>query len=396
MRSIGALMVAAVMAGRSGLPQATPPAPDLSRTEISIESRVASCNGCPESRVTFRGNGTAQFECLSGCAVPGTQYAPYPQAEFATLAVGIQAARFFDIPRLSDTFCLHCVRTTLTYRDERRIHEVVIVGRSDSGLDALRQQLADAARIFAKYAAPSAANYQQLLSEGWSPNDTLAFPDLTMLNFAVIGGDADAVKSLLEHGARLNRDALESASSPAMLELLWTAAQVSADSPTAQALLRRAAGGNWVQNIEWLLAKRVDINAKDSESGRTALMMAAESGYESAVAILLAKGARVDLRDAAGNQALWFGSSRDSSPSVLALLLKQGLEVDDMNKEGRTPLMHAAESCARGPIGELLLAGADRTLKDHTGKAASDLVPIGHGPNQPESCARAKALLATK
>lgn len=347
------------------------------------------CVGCPAWRVTFRGAGTAEFECLGGCAVPGKQSQLFSRTDFAVLVSEFEAASFFETPRLTPLRCSDCDTVTLTYRDEHRIHEVVGVGSDQTKLAALSQRMFEAASVFDKYATPTVEHYKALLDDGWDPNGSVDGSGGTMLNYAVYSQDKSSVAFLLKRGARPNVRALEETSVQEILELLWTALGINASSKEAGVLLRKAAAGNWTDNIVWLLSKEVDVNARDLESGLTPLMAASRSGYERALSLLLSRGATLELRDAAGNQALWYAAERDVSPSIVNILVARGLKVDDVNLQGKTPLMHAAESCAAVNVNNLIRAGADPNRRDKSGRSAKDLVPAGRG-FQAEQCQRTR------
>jgi ankyrin repeat protein len=346
----------------------------LQRTQLSIEERSPSCEGCPERLVTFRA-GAAEFKCLGGCAVPGTRIERYPADAFEALVRAFLDAGFFSLPTQVGA-CFDCGIVTLKYRDERRVHEVVDVGFARlPSLAALEARMRKAAEMFDHYSAPSPANYQKLLDAGWDPNEVLDDAGGTMLNYAVAGMDHEAVKLLLSRGARVNRRALEGASTVGMLEPLWTSARVTRGSSAAQSLLMIAAASNWTPNISWLIKQGVDVNAPEPEFRITPLMAAARAGYRDSVELLLERGARIDARDASGNTVLWFGATLDASPSVLEVFLKRGIAADATNIEGRTALMHAAESCAASNIRRLLAVGANASLRDKAGKTARDLIP---------------------
>ncbi len=390
---LGGLIVAAMAVPLAA--QSTSPVRDLSHAEISIESRSSWCIGCPEWKVTFRGVGTAALECFSGCAIPGSQSVLYPVAQFNELLKALDDAAFFDTPRVVGG-CLDCGTLIVTYRDQRRVHEVVDTGSAKlPKLASLHSRLLDAEKVFEPYIMPSAANYTKLLAMGRDPNAPLGPNGETMLNYAVTGLDAAAVDLLLRRGARVNSLALDNASELPILKLLWPAARLKADSAQALSLLVTAAGGNWTQNLTWLIDRGVAVNGVDARTGLTPLMAAARGGYADLVFLLLKRGARPDAHDAFGNDALWYGAERESMPSVIKILLGVGLAVDRVNVDGRTPLMHAAASCSSDAVRELLEAGADRNRKDKAGKTALDLVPPGDGWRV-EHCQSARTALAAK
>jgi ankyrin repeat protein len=95
-----------------------------------------------------------------------------------------------------------------------------------------------------------------------------------------------------------------------------------------------------IATVQALLAKGVDVNAKDKD-GRTALMLASWKGQVEVVKELLAKSADANAKDNYGGTALMFAAQEDHTETVQALLSK-GADVNAADKEGNTPLHYAA------------------------------------------------------
>ena len=95
----------------------------------------------------------------------------------------------------------------------------------------------------------------------------------TALDWAVVGGNNDVLKLLLEYGTDLNAE----------------------DDGRNKALLLAAEEGH-EQTVQILLDNRANVDAQDSQ-GSTALDFTAPSGHENAMQVLLQNGANVKLRD---------------------------------------------------------------------------------------------------
>jgi hypothetical protein len=86
--------------------------------------------------------------------------------------------------------------------------------------------------------------------------------------------------------------------------------------------VRRAAETGAVPELQTLLGRQVDIDARD-ESGRTALMLATLHGQARAVDMLLAHGADPNAADAQGVTPLQAAIAGDR-PAIAAALRRAG------------------------------------------------------------------------
>jgi len=134
---------------------------------------------------------------------------------------------------------------------------------------------------------------------------------------------------------------------------------------------------------------RRTVNAKD-RAGRTALM---HTAYVDSLKLLLEAGAAIDARDARGATALMHAASTYSAPEAVKLLTSAGAKVNDVDADGRTALMLAASTprgdASRLVIRALLAAGADVNAADNEGRTA--LMALAAAADDVESV---KALLA--
>jgi ankyrin repeat protein len=169
-------------------------------------------------------------------------------------------------------------------------------------------------------------------------------------------GSAATVRFLLDHGAKLEPQALVA-----------------------------AAAANDLASIRILIEKGAAVNVND-EAGRTPLMFAAGNDNLKAVELLLAKGADVNAVSAEkfetvkngpialGNlTALLFAASA-GGPDVAKALLDAGAKVNAEDVRQMTPLMLAVATDHANPrtVRLLLQRGADLGKKDRTGLTAAD------------------------
>jgi ankyrin repeat protein len=104
------------------------------------------------------------------------------------------------------------------------------------------------------------------------------------------------------------------------------------------ALLDASASGAVVE-IQTLLAKRADPNAR-GDNGTTSLILAAFHGHSEAVKTLLQAGADVNAKDDRGVTAL-MAAAVNGQADTAETLLAGGADPDIRDNEGRTGLMLA-------------------------------------------------------
>lgn len=127
--------------------------------------------------------------------------------------------------------------------------------------------------------------------------------------------------------------------------------------------------------IEKVLRSKVDLNQKDPQ-GRTLLMEAVLEKRLDLAKLLLEHGVDPNLDDREGWTALHF-AAQAQLPAMVQLLLDKGAKVDPKDHLGNTPLFKALTTF-RGEeegnaIWALMLAGADRTIKNTHGVSPEDL-----------------------
>jgi quinoprotein dehydrogenase-associated probable ABC transporter substrate-binding protein len=232
----------------------------------------------------------------------------------------------------------------------------------------------------------------------------------TELSNAVLAGDADRIRFLVEKGADINKHdgqgygALQAAARnrndkviPVLVALKADVNGTDRDGFTA---LMHAAQRNHVPTIKALVAGGADVE-KSLAGGFAPLSLAIEEGKLLAAKALIEIGASVNV--AAGSDRitplmvtasqLAVGEAAREierrqglrSTDIATALIGRGADVNAVNGEGITPLMIAA---ARGNIpmlGLLLEAGADATRTSKAGKTALDIAKDNHNPDAVKS-----------
>ena len=161
------------------------------------------------------------------------------------------------------------------------------------------------------------------------------------------------------------------------------------------ALMAAAYGGN-LAIVQALLAKGADVNAK-FVGGETALGSAVGEGHTAIVQLLLNKGAEIGpslLRDAVlrgraaivealldrgadpnaktsfGDTTLLVEAVRNGHMAITKALLAKGADIHARDRNGKSPLLLAVEAGRVPLVGALLDKGVDPNMKDSSGDTA--------------------------
>lgn len=236
-------------------------------------------------------------------------------------------------------------------------------------------------------------------------NDEYGLPDKP-LNIAVLNGEIETVKELLDSGA----DPEEKDGFYGNTGIIWA---IKADNVEVLDLYRQrgfdlsgsnnfgwapihvAAEGSRRKSLFWLLKNGADVEAKDSQN-QTPLFKAAYKGRRAAAKILLSYGANLDYKDMKSHTPLMV-AVMGGHVEMVKLLLKLGadckhvdswgrnllhftkslplmeyliehdLDINGKDDWGRTPLHDAVQASDPETVAFLLEKGADIEAQDRNG-----------------------------
>lgn len=121
--------------------------------------------------------------------------------------------------------------------------------------------------------------------------------------------------------------------------------------------------GHRKEVVELLIGAGAEVNAKNKYGG-TALAIAAAGGRTETVKLLLAKGADVNAKAQSGETPLYGAVGYFGNKEVTELLIANGAEVNAENPLKRTPLFAAVEAGNKATVEVLLANGADVNVKE--------------------------------
>ncbi len=124
-----------------------------------------------------------------------------------------------------------------------------------------------------------------------------------------------------------------------------------------------------------LIEAGADVNNHARGEGTTALHVAAQRGSVEVAAVLIEAGAETEARDARGGTPLHLAAGNDQV-GMAALLLDAGADINARSKRGSTPLHRAAFSNASGTIELLARSGVDIDVK-----LPSGIIPKAQTPD---------------
>ena len=126
--------------------------------------------------------------------------------------------------------------------------------------------------------------------------------------------------------------------------------------------LMLAARTGQVDAVRVLLDVGARVNAKETWNGQSALMWAAAEGHISVVQMLIDRGADIRARSNSGATALLFAARKGSLAAVRALLVA-GSDVNEQRPDGATPLLVSVINGHEDLVDLLLEEGADPNVE---------------------------------
>lgn len=214
-------------------------------------------------------------------------------------------------------------------------------------------------------------NLNKTLANGW-----------TALHSALLGGNYEAVETLLAAGADVNRPAHDG----------WTPLHMAVgtfvgDSDHGKQDTVRSK----YDLFRLIMARNPDVNAR-TRDGWTPLHAAVANAHSAwrqqerhatdRIRDLIAAGSQLEARDQHGRTPLhwaaWQGYSRftdalNVTDAVVQVLLDAKADLNAVDHTGRTPLHYAAEMGYDAIVGALVRAGASKTIRDQAGHTPAQL-----------------------
>ncbi|MDD5773688.1 MAG: ankyrin repeat domain-containing protein [bacterium] len=196
------------------------------------------------------------------------------------------------------------------------------------------------------------------------------------LIYAAREGHTEIVKILLAKGADLHakdkygRTVLMEVTDRGYKDILRSLENKGTDMTSDITALVNSEWNNYMQIVEILLDKGLEVNAK-TNSGFTALMGAARNSNKEIVKLLLRKGADVNAKDKEGKNVLMSALGREGSRTeIVKLLLDKGADVNDLKKEDFTAFIWASEEGYMEIVKKMLAKGVDVNVKTNDGFTA--------------------------
>ena len=161
-------------------------------------------------------------------------------------------------------------------------------------------------------------------------------------------GSVDAIRAMLDAGATV---------------------EPSQDVKTRHSPLLLASMSGDLETVSLLLARGAHANPRPNASGDSPLSEAITFGRADVVRALIRAGAKTDLVERTGVNLLHWATITNRA-ELIPDLARSGVDINAIDDAGFTPLMYAAtiDFGDTATLGALLASGADRTIKNESGR----------------------------
>jgi uncharacterized protein len=167
----------------------------------------------------------------------------------------------------------------------------------------------------------------------------------------------------------------------ALVMTLSACGYASSGGPMHNDALRQAAAQNDVAQIEQLLPKTAQIDARDS-SGSTALMIATRANNIQAAQALIQAGADVNAKDNIQDSPYLYAGARGHL-EILKMTLQHGADLKSTNRYSGTALIPACERGHVETVKTLIAAGVKIDHVNNLGwTALLEAIMLGNGDKQ--------------
>lgn len=231
---------------------------------------------------------------------------------------------------------------------------------------------------------------KSLLANGCNPNCRVE--DMTALHFATFADSVDAVRTLIDHGCKLESTVLHSAVRSKALgcvTLLLSERHVDANAldSMGSAPIHICADQGFADCMRVLLASdKTAIDLKDYNEF-TALHLACESAHVECVRLLIEHKANVHVKNMKWQMPVHM-AAKSQSVDCIDMLIKAGADVNARDIDDRTPL-HSAISVKTlnicPAVDALLGYQAKVNLQDHYGFTPLHIAALNEAPECAES-----------
>lgn len=218
----------------------------------------------------------------------------------------------------------------------------------------------------------------QLLSTPGIDINCLHNGELTLLHYAVVQGDIDIVRMLLDAGADVNRTGatgstpLDIAFIHGKEECARLLTERGGNIDLGKNIIAASKAGN-ANLVRFLLEQRADANEKDSDGNSVLLLSSVVRDRKDrgdVVECLLSWGADANARQAYTERTALHAAAWRGSITMAKALVNHKADVNARDLDGNTPLHFATKNGHNDIVRYLLNSGANRNLVNDRGMTA--------------------------